>query len=84
MRFRSLRMPALSRNMGNDTNSQREVRLPALLYEAAEQLIKGTRFVTVEELLIFTLQGLTSRSSAQVEERERKVIEERLQRLGYP
>jgi len=69
--------------MGNDINSARELRLPGHLCEAAEQLIKGTRFKTVEELLSFVLQELTSRNSAQSEAEERKVIEERLRDLGY-
>ncbi len=69
--------------MGNETNSSRDIRLPAHLCEAAERLIKGTRFETVEEFLSFVLQELTSRNSAQFEEQERKVIEERLRDLGY-
>ena len=69
--------------MGNDINSARELRLPESLCEAGEQMIKGTRFKTVEELLSFVLQELTSRNSAQSEAEERKVIEERLRDLGY-
>ena len=69
--------------MGNELNSGRELRLPAHLCEAAEQLIKGTRFKTVEELLSFVLQELTSPNGAQSEAQERKMIEERLRDLGY-
>ena len=69
--------------MGNEINPVRELRLPAHLCEAAEQLIKNTKFATVEEFLTFVLQELTSRSSAQSDEQERKVIEERLRDLGY-
>ena len=70
-------------NMGNEINSARELRLPEHLCEAAEQLIKGTRFKSVEEFLSFVLQELISRNSAQSEAEERKVIEERLRDLGY-
>ena len=69
--------------MRNEPISQRELRLPADLCEAAEQLIKGTRFKTVEDLLSFVLKELTSRDGAQMEAQERKVIEERLRDLGY-
>ena len=69
--------------MGNELNAGRELRLPTHLCEAAEQLIKGTRFKTVEELLSFVLQELTSPNGAQSEAQERKVIEERLRHLGY-
>ena len=72
-----------SQYMEKELESRREVRLPAHLCEAAEHLIKGTRFKTVEELLSFVLQELTSRNSAQSEAQERKVIEERLRDLGY-
>ena len=46
-------------------------------------MIQGTRFKTVEELLSFVLQELTASDSTQLDERERKVIEERLRDLGY-
>ena len=69
--------------MDNETNSQRDVRLPARLLDAAERLIQGTKFQTVEEFLSFVLQELTSVDSAPADERERKLIEERLRDLGY-
>ena len=69
--------------MAKDLNSSRELRLPAHLCEAAEELIKGTKFSSVEEFLTFILRELTSRSSAQSDEQERKVIEQRLRDLGY-
>ena len=69
--------------MGNEANSFRDIRLPAHLYDAAERLIKGTRFASVEEFLVFVLQELTSRDSTKFEEQERKVIEARLRDLGY-
>jgi hypothetical protein len=69
--------------MGNETNSHRDIRVPAHLYDAAERLIKGTRFQTVDEFLVFVLQELTSRDSTKFEDQERKVIEARLRDLGY-
>jgi len=69
--------------MEKEIDSRREVRLPAHLCEAAEQLIKNTKFKTVEEFLSFVLEELTSGNSAQSEAQERKVIEERLRDLGY-
>jgi len=69
--------------MGNETNPQRDLRLPAHLCDAAERLIEGTRFATVEEFLSFILQELTSHDTTQFSEQERKVIEDRLRDLGY-
>lgn len=69
--------------MGIELKESREIRLPAHLCDAVEQMIKNTRFATAEEFLTFVLQELTSRDSAQSEEHERKVIEERLKDLGY-
>jgi len=57
--------------------------VPAHLYEAAERMIRGTRHKTVEDFLSFVLQELTSHDGAPLDERERKVIEERLRDLGY-
>jgi hypothetical protein len=69
--------------MGNDLTSERGLRLPAHLCEAAEQLIKDTSFKTLEELLAFVLLELTSEASGQSDSQERKIIEERLRDLGY-
>jgi hypothetical protein len=70
-------------NMGNDINTWRELRLPAELCHAAEERIKGTSLRTLEDFLTFVLRDLTSRSGAQAEERERKLVAERLRDLGY-
>jgi hypothetical protein len=69
--------------MESTTSSWREVRLPAQLCESAEQLLKGTNFPTLEELLAFVLRELTAHSSAKFEEQERQMIEQRLRDLGY-
>lgn len=64
-------------------NSWRDVRLPSDLCEAIEKQLKSTKFATLEEFLTFVLGELASRHSAQSEEQERKVIEQRLRDLGY-
>ena len=69
--------------MGNEMNTWRELRLPSELCAAAEERIKGTGFRTLEEFLTFVLRDLTSRSGAQAEERERRLVAERLRDLGY-
>jgi Arc/MetJ-type ribon-helix-helix transcriptional regulator len=69
--------------MSNETNSHRDIRIPAHLYDAAERLIKGTRFENVDAFVAFVLQELTVRDSTKFEEHERKVIEARLRDLGY-
>jgi hypothetical protein len=69
--------------MQNDMNTWRDLRLPSELCRAAEERIKGTSFRTLEDFLTFVLRELTSRSGAQAEEQERKLVEERLRDLGY-
>jgi hypothetical protein len=69
--------------MENSMNPWRDLRLPAELCEAVEKQIKGTKFTTLEEFLTFVLRELTSQRGRQLEEQERKVIEERLRDLGY-
>jgi hypothetical protein len=69
--------------MGNETNPQRNLQLPADLCDAALTLIQGTRFKSLEELLTFVLQQLTSGEGRKFEAQERKAIEDRLRDLGY-
>jgi hypothetical protein len=69
--------------MDNGMKAWRDLRLPAELCRAAEEQIKGTSFPTLEDFLTFVLRDLTSRSGAQAEERERKLIADRLRDLGY-
>jgi hypothetical protein len=69
--------------MENESKVGRELRLPEDLCRAAEEMITGTRFKTVEDFLSFVLQELTSRNSGRSEEQERKAIEDRLRDLGY-
>jgi hypothetical protein len=60
----------------------REVRLPAELCIDAERRF-GARFGSVEELLVHVLQELLRDKAAQMDESERRVIEQRLKDLGY-
>jgi hypothetical protein len=69
--------------LAETSKSSREVSLPAHLCEAVENLIQGTKFSTIEEFLTFVLRELTAQRGAQADERERKVIEDRLRDLGY-
>jgi hypothetical protein len=69
--------------MENNNDTWRDLRLPAELCRAAEDRIKGTGFRTLEEFLTFVLRDLTAQKGAQAEERERKLITDRLRDLGY-
>jgi len=60
----------------------REVRLPAQLCIDAERRF-APRFGSVEELLVHVLQELLRDKAAQMDESERRVIEQRLKDLGY-
>ncbi len=64
------------------TAQWKEVRLPGDLCELAEQRF-GSRFSSVEELLVFLLRELTRDDAAQLDQAEQRVIEERLRDLGY-
>ena len=60
----------------------REVRLPAELCNEAEHRF-AARFGSLEELLVHVLQELLRDQAAQMDEGERRVIEQRLKDLGY-
>jgi hypothetical protein len=64
------------------TSDVREVRLPAELCNEAERRF-AARFGTLEELLVHVLQELLRDKAAQMDEGERRVIEQRLKDLGY-
>lgn len=64
------------------TNPTREVHLPEELCQAAEVRF-GLRFGSMDELLTFVLKELTRNDSLQLEQREQRIIEERLRGLGY-
>jgi hypothetical protein len=69
--------------MKDQEKSSREVRLPADLCAAVEEKIKGTEFASIEELLSFVLEEIAAKKSSELEEQERKLIEQRLRDLGY-
>jgi hypothetical protein len=63
-------------------SESREIRLPADLYAAAEEKF-GTTFRSVDELVIFLLQELIRRDTADMDRTDQAVVEERLRDLGY-
>jgi hypothetical protein len=63
-------------------NDVRELRLPAELCQDAERRF-ANRFGSLEELLVHVLQELLKDKAAQMDEGERRVIEQRLKDLGY-
>jgi len=60
----------------------RTVKLPADLCAAAEKKFNKT-FGSLEELLVLVLRDLTRDEANQMDEAERRLIEERLRELGY-
>jgi Arc/MetJ-type ribon-helix-helix transcriptional regulator len=60
----------------------REVRLPADLCAEAEQKI-GSKFASVDELLVFLLRELLRGDTAALDAAERQAVEQRLKDLGY-
>jgi hypothetical protein len=63
-------------------SESREIRLPADLYAAAEEKF-GSTFGSVDELVIFLLQQLIRRDTAEMDRADQAVVEERLRDLGY-
>ena len=69
---------------GGPSSEEREVvRLPRELCDALREQIQGTRFKSVEEFLAYVLKEVTGRASAQADEKEKSLIEQRLRDLGY-
>ncbi len=60
----------------------REIRLPSDLCAAAEEKFGGA-FRSLDELVVFLLQELIRRESADMERADQAVVEERLRALGY-
>lgn len=60
----------------------RDVRLPGDLCAAAEKRF-GHKFGSVEELLTFVLQDLLRDDASELDQAERKLVDERLRDLGY-
>lgn len=63
-------------------DEKRAIHLPSDLCEAAEKRF-SVRFGSVEELLEATLRELLSDEALKMDEREHRIIEERLRALGY-
>jgi hypothetical protein len=63
-------------------SEMRKVVLPEHLCRAAEEKF-SCRFGTVEELLTATLNELLRDDAVRMDEQEQKIIEARLQALGY-
>jgi hypothetical protein len=63
-------------------SESREIRLPADLCAAAEEKFGGT-FRSVDELVVFLLQELIRRDTADLDRADQAQVEERLRDLGY-
>jgi hypothetical protein len=63
-------------------SDSREIRLPADLCAAAEQKF-GSRFRSVDELVIFLLQELVRSDTVDLDRADRAIVEARLRDLGY-
>lgn len=60
----------------------REIRVPEDLCKAAEKKL-ANRFKSVEELIIFLLSEISQDEAGQLDDREKRMIDERLKSLGY-
>lgn len=63
-------------------NEMRSVNLPAELCSQAEKKF-GSSFGTIEQLLEYVLRDLLRDDVAHADETEQRVVEQRLQDLGY-
>lgn len=63
-------------------SESRAIRLPADLCAAAEAKFGGT-FRSLDELVVFLLQELIRRDTADLDRADQAVVEERLRDLGY-
>lgn len=64
------------------TENVREVKLKAALCDAAEQKF-GARFGGLEPFLNSLLQELLREDAAEMDQNERRIVEQRLKDLGY-
>jgi hypothetical protein len=60
----------------------RDLRLPADVCAAAEKKF-GHVFGSVEELLVFVLRDLLRDEAGSADEKEQRLVEDRLRDLGY-
>lgn len=63
-------------------SGDRDVRLPAELCAAVEKKF-GQQFGSLEEFLAFVLRELLRDEASQLDEREQRMVEDRLRELGY-
>jgi hypothetical protein len=63
-------------------SESREIRLPADLCAAAEEMF-GSTFRTVDDLIIFLLKEVLRRDTIDMDRADQAVVEERLRDLGY-
>jgi hypothetical protein len=63
-------------------NDLRSIQLPVTLCETVEQRF-GSRFGGLEEFLVFVMRELVRDEAGQMDEAERRIVEERLRDLGY-
>jgi translation initiation factor 2 alpha subunit (eIF-2alpha) len=61
---------------------KRSVELPEELCAQLEKEF-GKPFATFEDLLVYVMQTLTQEQANQMDEAERKILEQRLRDLGY-
>jgi len=63
------------------------IKIPRELYRKLSQMVAGTGFSSVTELIVFVMRTLASGGEIEPEDRltaeEVRVIRERLKRLGY-
>jgi len=60
----------------------RQVSLPEELCSAAEAQY-GKQFPSLEKLIVFLLEEVTRQDAAGLDQKEQRIIEERLKALGY-
>jgi hypothetical protein len=63
-------------------NDSRTVELPSALCQSIEQRF-GSRFGSLEQLLIFVLNELVRDDAAGMDRSEQQIVEQRLKDLGY-
>jgi hypothetical protein len=61
---------------------RRQISLPEELCARLEKEF-GKPFASFEDLLVFVMQELTQEETAQMDEADRKILEQRLRDLGY-
>jgi hypothetical protein len=63
-------------------NDMRDIALPEELCKAVERRF-GARFGSLPQFLVFVMQELLHDEAGQMDEAERRMVEQRLKDLGY-